>query len=124
MAKIQKGWRIEESLLAQIESAKPVDKTESEWVSNLVTMGLESVTNPVTNPDTAPETGIEAAIAALTAQLAVKDEQIAALNRSLEAAQDTAKAAQTLHAMESEKSLPAAGETTEAKGFFARLFGK
>ena len=35
---------------------------------------------------------------ALTEQLAVKDDQIASLGRALEAAQETAKAAQALHA--------------------------
>ena len=42
----------------------------------------------------------ESAILALTKQLDVKDEQIAALNRSLDAAHETAKAAQVLHAQE------------------------
>lgn len=42
----------------------------------------------------------ESAVLALTKQLDVKDEQIAALNRSLEAAHETAKAAQVLHAQE------------------------
>ena len=37
-------------------------------------------------------------VAALTEQLAVKDDQIASLGRALEAAQETAKAAQALHA--------------------------
>lgn len=37
-------------------------------------------------------------VAALTEQLAVKDEQLATLGRALEAAQETAKAAQALHA--------------------------
>lgn len=37
-------------------------------------------------------------VAALTDQLAVKDDQIASLGRALEAAQETAKAAQALHA--------------------------
>ena len=37
-------------------------------------------------------------VAALTEQLAVKDGQIASLGRALEAAQETAKAAQALHA--------------------------
>ena len=37
-------------------------------------------------------------LAALTDQLAVKDDQIASLGRALEAAQETAKAAQALHA--------------------------
>lgn len=38
------------------------------------------------------------AMAALVGQLAVKDDQIASLGRALEAAQETAKAAQALHA--------------------------
>lgn len=37
-------------------------------------------------------------VTALTEQLAVKDDQIASLGRALEAAQETAKAAQALHA--------------------------
>lgn len=37
-------------------------------------------------------------VVALTEQLAVKDDQIASLGRALEAAQETAKAAQALHA--------------------------
>lgn len=37
-------------------------------------------------------------VAALTEQLAVKDDQIASLGRALEAAQETAQAAQALHA--------------------------
>lgn len=53
---------------------------------------------------------------ALVGQLAVKDEQIAALNRALEAAQETAKAAQVLHAQERK-----AIESAEQKSRWRRL---
>lgn len=62
------------------------------------------------------EQGSAGVTAALMGQLSVKDEQIAALSRALEAAQETAKAAQVLHAQE-RKAL----ESVEQKGFWRRL---
>lgn len=60
--------------------------------------------------------GSSEAVAALAGQLAVKDGQIAALNRALEAAQETAKAAQVLHAQERK-----AIESAEQKSRWRRL---
>lgn len=50
-------------------------------------------------------------VAALTEQLAVKDGQIASLGRALESAQETAKAAQALHAANvQERALESGGQ--------------
>lgn len=88
MAKVQKGWRIEESLIDQIKGTKPENKTESEWVADLITIGLENVTNPVTESTT----GVDAAVTALTDQLSVKDKQISDLSSALLVAQEANKA--------------------------------
>lgn len=55
----------------------------------------------------------ESMVEVLTRQIEIKDEQIASLSRALEAAQETAKAAQVLHAQEQTKAL----ESAEQKRF-------
>lgn len=53
--------------------------------------------------------------AALTDQLAVKDDQIASLGRALEAAQETAKAAQALHAANVQERALESSEQKESR---------
>lgn len=62
-------------------------------------------------------------VAALTEQLAVKDDQLATLGRALEAAQETAKAAQALHAVDRKEdlALESAGQKQERRSRWERL---
>lgn len=62
-------------------------------------------------------------VAALTEQLAVKDDQLATLGRALEAAQETAKAAQALHAVDRKEdlALESAGQKHERRSRWERL---
>lgn len=54
-------------------------------------------------------------VAALTDQLVVKDDQIASLGRALEAAQETAKAAQALHAANVQERALESSEQKESR---------
>lgn len=54
-------------------------------------------------------------VTALTEQLAVKDDQIASLGRALEAAQETAKAAQALHAANVQERALESSEQKESR---------
>ncbi len=54
-------------------------------------------------------------VVALTEQLAVKDDQIASLGRALEAAQETAKAAQALHAANVQERALESSEQKESR---------
>jgi hypothetical protein len=83
----------------------PINRVEPD--NKLVDSRITTEQEPNINHQTTDKetTAFTAAITALTAQLAVKDEQIAALNRQIEtlsealrAAQNTAAAAQALHA--------------------------
>lgn len=63
--------------------------------------GVDAVRNTRGVGDGGPDgSAVSEAVSALTAQLAVKDEQIATLGEALRDAQRTAQAAQVLHAQE------------------------
>jgi len=91
--------------------------TTEEPVNNRATTGQQSIEAPPSSPENA---ALVAAVEALTAQLAVKDEQIAnqarqieTLVESLKLAQQTAAAAQALHAGTIQKELSAAQPESE-----------
>ena len=63
-------------------------------------------------------------IDALVSQLAAKDEQISSLLDALNTAQETAKAAQALHASTAMAALESAEQKSERRGFLARLLGR
>lgn len=100
--KVKKTYRIEEETVSKLGRI-----AESEGVS--ATEALErAVAAYGMVPDTEPYAGGPAGsplVDAVVAQLAVKDAQIEALGRALEAAQETAKAAQALHAMGQQRAI-------------------
>ena len=88
-----------------------------EPANNRATTGQQSIEAPPSSPE---NVALVAAVEALTAQLAVKDEQIASQARqietlveSLKLAQQTAAAAQALHAGTIQKELSAAQPESE-----------
>ena len=85
--KVKKTYRLEQETIDELEKLCS-DSGKSGAIHDAIRL-----------PDTerAGE-GWAQTVAALTDQLAVKDDQIASLGRALEAAQETAKAAQALHA--------------------------
>lgn len=95
-------------LLKQIAEEQGCSRTEA------VRFAIRNAVGCDTREDAA--SGMDAALGVLTEQLRVKDEQIAALNRALDAAHETAKAAQVLHAQE-RKAL----ESVEQKSRWERL---
>lgn len=104
----------------QKTNQQPVEdflSTTEEPVNNWATTGQQSIEAPPSSPENA---ALVAAVEALTAQLAVKDEQIASQARqietlveSLKLAQQTAAAAQALHAGTIQKELSAAQPESE-----------
>lgn len=91
--------------------------TTEEPSNNRATTGQQSIEAPPSSPE---NVALVAAVEALTAQLAVKDEQIASQARqietlveSLKLAQQTAAAAQALHAGTIQKELSAAQPESE-----------
>lgn len=94
--KVKKTYRLEQDTVSELERI-----AETEGVT--ATEALErAVATYGRVPDAEPyaDGAVESPLVdAVVAQLAVKDAQIEALGRALEAAQETAKAAQALHAM-------------------------
>lgn len=118
MGKVKKTFRIEDETYLELV------KLSEEWGVSQGAAIERAIQNARQNERSchtsgaAPD-GTSAAIGALAAQLSVKDEQIAALNRALDAAHETAKAAQVLHAQE-RKAL----ESTEQKARWRWPWGK
>ena len=94
--KVKKTYRLEQDTVSELERI-----AETEGVT--ATEALErAVATYGRVPDAKPYAdgaGESPLVDAVVAQLAVKDAQIEALGRALEAAQETAKAAQALHSM-------------------------
>lgn len=91
--KVKKTYRLEQETIDELEKlCSDSGKSATEVIEG-------AIHDAIRLPDTerAGE-GWAQTVAALTDQLAVKDDQIASLGRALEAAQETAKAAQALHA--------------------------
>ena len=94
--KVKKTYRLEQETIDELEKlCSDSGKSATEVIEG-------AIHDAIRLPDTerAGE-GWAQTVTALTEQLAVKDDQIASLGRALEAAQETAKAAQALHALES-----------------------
>lgn len=104
--KVKKTYRLEEETIAELEKlCERSGKTATEVVE-------DAIHGAIREPDTERAGGGWAqTVAALTEQLAVKDGQIASLGRALESAQETAKAAQALHAANvQERALESSGQ--------------
>lgn len=117
MAKLkQKGWRITQELDQLIQDMKPPEMSESAYVTKVLYEALTGTKESGNNGNS----GVSAVI---VEQLTVKDEQIASLSRALEAAQETAKAAQALHAVDRREdlALESAGQKLERGSRWARL---
>lgn len=112
MVKVKKTFRIDE------DSYEELVKLASEWGMAQGTTVEHAIHLARQVPDKC-QTAISntnEVLDTLMAQLTIKDEQIAALSRALDAAQETAKAAQLLHAQE-RKAL----ESVEQKSRWRRL---
>lgn len=108
--KVKKTYRLEEETIADLEKlCARSGKTATEVIESAI---RDAIREPY------DKSGHERAgggwtqtVAALTEQLAVKDGQIASLGRALESAQETAKAAQVLHAANvQERALESSGQ--------------
>lgn len=108
--KVKKTYRLEEETISELQKfCDSTGKTATEVIEGAI---RDAIREPY------GESGSERAgdgwaqtVAALTEQLAVKDGQIASLGRALESAQETAKAAQALHAANvQERALEGSGQ--------------
>lgn len=91
--KIKKTYRLEQETIDELEKlCERSGKTATEAIEDAIHDAIR-----VPDVERAGD-GWAQTVSALTEQLAVKDDQIASLGRALEAAQETAKAAQALHA--------------------------
>ena len=79
---------------------------------------------PIDTPQHGPERRQDHVIDALVDQLAAKDEQIASLMTALNTAQETAKAAQALHASTAMTALESAEQKSARRGLLSRLLGR
>ena len=108
--KVKKTYRLEEETIRELEKlCEATGKTATEGIEAAI---RDAIREPYdeTGPDRVGD-GWAQTVAALTEQLAVKDGQIASLGRALESAQETAKAAQALHAANvQERALGSGGE--------------
>lgn len=95
--KVKKTYRLEEKTIADLEKlCERSGKTATDVIEGAI---RDAIREPYggSGSERAGD-GWAQTVAALTEQLAVKDGQIASLGRALESAQETAKAAQALHA--------------------------
>lgn len=91
--KVKKTYRLEQETVNELEKlCSDSGKTATEVIECAI---HDAIREPYAER---AGDGWAQTVAALTEQLAVKDDQIASLGRALEAAQETAKAAQALHA--------------------------
>lgn len=91
--KVKKTYRLEQETVNELEKlCSDSGKTATEVIEGAI---HDAIRGPYAER---AGDGWAQTVAALTEQLAVKDGQIASLGRALEAAQETAKAAQALHA--------------------------
>nr|WP_272491231.1 ribbon-helix-helix protein, CopG family [Thomasclavelia ramosa] len=107
VVKVKKTYRLEQNTIDELEElCERSGKTATEVIEDAIHDAIR-----VPYAERAGD-GWAQTVAALTEQLAVKDDQIASLGRALEAAQETAKAAQALHAANVQQ---AALESSEQK---------
>lgn len=108
--KVKKTYRLEEETIRELEKlCEATGKTATEVIEAAI---RDAIREPY--DESGPERvgdGWAQTVVALTEQLAVKDGQIASLGRALESAQETAKAAQALHAANiQERALESGGQ--------------
>lgn len=93
LLKVKKTYRLEQETVNELEKlCSESGKTATEVIEGAI---HDAIRGPYAER---AGDGWAQTVAALTEQLAVKDGQIASMGRALEAAQETAKAAQALHA--------------------------
>ena len=110
--KVKKTYRLEQETIEELEKlCSDSGKSATEVIEG-------AIHDAIHVPDVERiGDGWAQTVAALTDQLAVKDDQIASLGRALEAAQETAKAAQALHAANvQERALDGEGDFREDAG--------
>lgn len=108
--KVKKTYRLEEETVRELEKlCEATGKTATEAIEIAI---QKAIREPYSEGSTErADEGWAQTVAALTEQLAVKDGQIASLGRALESAQETAKAAQALHAANvQERALESGGQ--------------
>lgn len=113
--KVKKTYRLEEETIDYLEKlCEQSGKTATEVVE-------DAIREAIREPDTERAgDGWAQTVAALTEQLAVKDDQIASLGRALESAQETAKAAQALHAANVQERALESSEKTRRRWPWSR----
>lgn len=106
VVKVKKTYRLEQETIDELEKlCERSGKTATEVIEGAI---HDAIRVPYAERD---DDGGSDAMVALVGQLAVKDDQIASLGRALEAAQETAKAAQALHAANvKERALESSGQ--------------
>lgn len=121
--KVHKSIRIDAGLAGRVSALRDGDESDAATYSRVILAGVETLEGRPVEEDeaqVAPPSGdgvaealrdhletLKAQLSAATAQLATKDEQIAALTRLTEQAQ-------TLHALESAKALEAPQDRPQA----------
>lgn len=108
--KVKKTYRLEEETVIELEKlCEATGKTATEVIEGAI---RDAIREPYDDRDQERAgDGWAQTVSALTKQLAVKDGQIASLGRALESAQETAKAAQALHAANvKERALESSGQ--------------
>ena len=112
-----KSFRLQDS---DVELLEQLAKDRGESQSDVIRFAIQYLAN-VSHNETHNETPDEV-ISELIRQLKVKDEQISSLNQALVNAQETAKAAQVLHAKSTIGELPESTDEKPKKSWFQRLF--
>ena len=121
--KVKKTYRLEQETIEELEKlCSDSGKSATEVIEG-------AIHDAIHVPDVERiGDGWAQTVAALTDQLAVKDDQIASLGRALEAAQETAKAAQALHAANVQERALESSEQKESRrwrwiGFCGKIHG-
>lgn len=138
MAKTHKSLRIEDELIAGVQAVRLEGESEAAAYNRVIEAGLtvleadkaepgktaagadnepQEAAQAPTGADTRLVETLTATVDALREQLAVKDEQIAALTRLTDQAQQ-------LHAAAEVKALDTAEGNRKSRGLFARLFNR
>ena len=107
-------FRLSEIALEQLKEIADVrGETQTDAIRFAIQSGHDAIHKQPTDGHTGE--GWAQTVTTLTEQLAVKDDQIASLGRALEAAQETAKAAQALHAANVQQTALASSNQKECR---------
>lgn len=118
--KKQKNFKLEEKTLAELqEYAERNSMTQTEVVEEAIRAYIRELYASYTPDSEGSRPGNALEVEALVKQLDVKDRQIEALSNALVSAQETAKAAQVLHA--ADKPELALESVEQKKSRWARL---